>query len=129
MAFRKNDGLRNAQADALGNLFNGGKLELRTGAQPADPDTAATGTLLAEIELPADAFGVSADGVITKLGTWNGVALATATVGWGRFYSADVAKTFDVSVAESGADLIIDEEDMVEDTVVSVVAFQISVVN
>lgn len=126
MAFRKNDALRNSEANAFGDLFNGGILQIRTGAQPADPDSAASGTLLAEIDLPADAFNGASGGVITKLGVWSEIAVASGVAGWARFISSDTLKTFDVSVAESAADLIIDDEDVVSGGVVTVTSFSLS---
>lgn len=127
MAFRKNDGLRNAQADAFGDLFNGGTIQIRSGGQPADPDDAASGTLIVTINLPADAFGAAASGVISKSGTWTGTAIATATAGWARFISSDTLKTFDVTVGEAGDDLTIDEEDIVTTDVVTVTGFTFTV--
>lgn len=127
MAFRKNDGLRNAQADAFGDLFNSGKLQIRTGGQPADPDSAATGTLLAEINLPANAFTPAASAAISNNGIWGATAVATATAGWGRFISADTLKTFDVTVAEVGADLTITEQDIVTGDAVRVTSFTFTV--
>lgn len=127
MAFRKNDGLRNAQANAFGDLFNSGTIQIRSGSQPADPDDAASGTLLVEIDLPADAFGSAASGVISKSGTWSGIAIATNTAGWARFISSDTLKTFDVTVGEVGDDLTIDDESIVTGNVVMVTAFTFTV--
>lgn len=66
--------LRNVIANAIGNggagiNFDSGTLEIRTGAAPG-ADAAATGTVLATITLPADAFGAAAAGAIAKAGTW-----------------------------------------------------------
>ncbi len=127
MSLRKNDALRNSEANAFGALFNSGKLQIRTGAQPADPDSAASGTLLCEIDLPAAPFNGSSGGVITKLGTWSAISVASGVAGWARFISSDTLKTFDVSVAESAADMIIDDEDVVSGGVVTVTSFNFSV--
>lgn len=127
MALRKNDGLRNAQADAFGDIFNSGKLQIRSGTQPADPDDAASGTLIAEINLPSNAFTAAASGAISKSGSWAASAVATATAGWGRFISSDTLKTFDVSVAEVGADLTITEQDVVTGDAVRVTSFTFTV--
>lgn len=43
-------------------------LQIRSGAQPATPDTAASGTLLAHVNLPNPAFGSPATGVSLLLG-------------------------------------------------------------
>ena len=51
---------RNTELDALGPQANNGYLRIYTGAQPATPETAASGTLLAELRFNATAFGASA---------------------------------------------------------------------
>jgi hypothetical protein len=127
MAYRKNTGLRNAQADALGALFDGGTLNIYTGTQPASANDAATGTLLCTIDLPTPAFGAAASGVISKAGTWQATALDDGTAGWGRFVSSDTNKRIDVSVAESAADVIIDDDAIVDLGVVTVTACTITV--
>lgn len=67
-------GLRDQLANGMCNAgaginFDSGILEIRTGAAPG-PDAAATGTVLATITLPADAFGASSTGTCSKSGTW-----------------------------------------------------------
>lgn len=123
MALRKNDALINAEATAFKDLFDGGTLQIRSGGQPANPNSGATGTLLATINLPDPAFGAAAGGVISKTGVWQAVAVANGTAGWARFISADTTHTFDVSVAESAADLIIDDDAIVSGGVVTCTGF------
>lgn len=127
MALRKNDALRNKEADDFADLWDGGTIEIRTGGQPADPDSAASGTLLATINLPTPAFSAAASGIISKLGTWSATAVATATAGWARFYNAGGTRSFDVTVGESASDLTIDDDAIVTDGVVTVTAFAISI--
>lgn len=74
--------LRNVIANAVGNAgaginFDGGILEIRSGAAPG-PDALAAGTVLATITLPADAFGAASSGAIAKLGTWEDTAADAA---------------------------------------------------
>jgi len=52
--------VRTAMADALGNLPNSGLLRIYSAAQ-TDPDSAANGTLLAELTMNADAFAAASD--------------------------------------------------------------------
>jgi hypothetical protein len=127
MSFRKNIALRNAQADAMADLWDGGTLKIYSGSQPASAEDAASGTLLATITLPTPAFGAAASGVVSKSGTWSAVAVATNTAGWGRFETASGSRKMDVSVAESAADLIIDNDAVVSGGVVTVTAFTITV--
>lgn len=53
-----------------GTNFDSGVLEIRSGAAPG-PEAAETGTLLASITLPADAFAAASGSAIAKAGTWS----------------------------------------------------------
>lgn len=86
--------LRNRQADSIGTAFDGGVARVRTGLRPG-PNNAATGTVLATITLPADAFTAAANGSIGKNGVWEANAEASGTAGW-------------IEVANVGATLRID---------------------
>lgn len=123
MSLRLNDAFRNDLADRLAVIFASGSVEIRTGAQPADPDDAASGSLLATIPLPATPFGAAASGAVAKSGTWTVVASGTGTAGWARFKNAAGTRTFDVSVAESAADMIIDDDAIVSGGQVTVTSF------
>ena len=52
------------------------KLQLRTGAPPANCAAAATGTLLAELTLPSDWLTAASSGQVTLNGTWTGTGSA-----------------------------------------------------
>jgi hypothetical protein len=108
-------------------LFNSGTLKIYTGSQPASANDAASGTLLCTINIPATAFGAAASGAISKNGTWSGSAIDTGTAGWARMESADNAKKMDFSLAESAADLIIDNDAVVTAGVVTVTSLTITV--
>lgn len=69
------------------------KLRLYTGAPPADCATAASGTLLVEMTLPADYFSNAAAGAKAKLGTWSGTASAGSGATPGYFRLVDNAGT------------------------------------
>lgn len=60
------DGICNG---AAGINFDSGVLEIRSGAAPG-PNAADSGTLLASITLPADAFAAASTGSCAKAGTW-----------------------------------------------------------
>lgn len=83
MTFTISSFMRTASITAW-DIFNNGTLELRTGAPPG-PNAAATGTVVATITLPADAFdapGTGGAGVIQKAGTWQDTSAdAAGTVG------------------------------------------------
>jgi hypothetical protein len=81
MALQLSVGVSYAQLDALEATVGAtAKLQLRTGAAPADCATAASGTLLAELTLPSDWMAAASGGVKSLAGTWTGAAVATGTV-------------------------------------------------
>lgn len=57
---------RDAAAEAVAALVNGGKLRIYSGSAPADANAALSGnTLLAELTMGNPAFGAAAAGVVT----------------------------------------------------------------
>jgi hypothetical protein len=114
-----------ARGGSLSDLMKHGRLDIYTGSQPADADSAETGTKLVSITLSSGSFtpGQEANGLLLgnvssfalqrETGqTWSGVAVATGTAGWFRFYdnaavtgASTTAKRFDGSIATSGAQL------------------------
>lgn len=132
MTLRISTGLRTAllghstgSNGSFKDLLADGVLAIYSGSQPADADTAESGTLLVLITESSGAFtggvatnglefGDASSGVIAKASaeTWSGVGLVTGTAGWFRFYDNDYttgASTseirFDGAVATSGAQL------------------------
>lgn len=131
MALRKNLDTVNEQANLLGSLFDAGTLELYTGAQPADPNSGPSGSLLATIPIPNPAFGAAVAGAITKAGTWSVTASATGIAGWARMISADTNKSLDLTVSGTpgGNNLLISDENVVNGNLVSVDSLVITVPN
>lgn len=119
--------LASARGHSLSDIFRHGVIRIYSGAQPATPETAESGTLLLEISESSGAFTGGADanglrfdevvdGVLSKeVGqVWSDAGLNTGTAGWGRLYDnafntgADAGEAFnriDFSVASSGGDL------------------------
>lgn len=62
---------RTAVVDAIVDLLDSGEVEIRTGSA-ADPDSAATGTILATISLAATAFNAASDNGTTATATAQG---------------------------------------------------------
>lgn len=112
--------ISNVSAIALANTFDdqvnigstASVIDIRSGGQPADPDTGATGTLLATLTFSDPAFGAATDGNPGGLLTASAItsdtsADATASAGYFRMRATgtgadDVA---DGEVGTSGADL------------------------
>lgn len=97
----------NAMADKVDDLVNGGTppgtIKVYSGTQPANANTAITGTLLATFTLDNPAFGAASGGVIT-LGatplTATGAAAGTAT--HFRVANGSGATVFDGDVTATG---------------------------
>lgn len=100
---------------AIDTAFDSGVLELRTGTQPADANQAPVGTLLASIDLDANAFAAVSGGAIVLSGTWEELsAIAAGVATWFRLKtSADLGTTNatdvrvdgDVTVTAGGGDI------------------------
>lgn len=101
MATRFNTALQNVVADAAAGQFDGGALEIYTGAQPAVNDLA-SGTLLATVNIPTPAFDAAAGGEASKTGSWSGVAVATGDAGWFRMKNAAGTQWQDGSITVLG---------------------------
>jgi hypothetical protein len=107
MAIQKSIVARNAELDALAPLANNGYIRIYSGGIPATPETAASGTLLAELRFNATAFGAAAAGVITANAiTQDGSADNTGTAGYYRaLQSNGTTALWDGTVSTAGADL------------------------
>ncbi len=123
--------------DGVKAIFRGCKIAIYSGPQPADADSAATGTLCVTISLNGGATGLSwgeaAAGVLSKntSETWQGTAVATNTAGWFRCYQSGddpaaaetVLARFDGSVSTSGAQLNMSNTAIVIGAVQTISAF------
>jgi hypothetical protein len=76
---QKSTDLRDAQNDQIeATLGSSPILELRSGAAPANCAAADSGTLIASMTLPADAFAASSAGVKSMQGTWQDLSADNA---------------------------------------------------
>ena len=124
-----------ALADAFDDRVNTGagtaRIEIRTGAQPADPDTVASGTLLATVNLANPAFGAAADanpgGRITANTISDDVSAdATGTAGWFRVYDRGGAAVADGEVGTAGADLNLNTTAITAGSTVSITSMTVT---
>ena len=97
MTILASTGLRIKMLDtgSVKTIFAAGFLKLYTGAAPASPDDAATGTLLSTISINAGGTGTNFDtaavaGVLSKAPAeiWSGVNAATGTAAYYRHVAA-----------------------------------------
>lgn len=130
MTIQYSDGLRNNQANNVeATIGVSPKLQIRTGAVPANCAAADSGTLLVEIPLPADWLGPAAAGAVAKLGTWSAAAVAAGTAG--HFRVKDTSGTVThiqgtaVMVAGTG-DLVLDNTSIAIGQVVTITTFSIT---
>lgn len=127
MAIRLAAAVRSDMMDAVEAALDAGgaaaELEIYSGSQPADADTAASGTLLATLVLN-DPAGTQSGGVITidVSPAITATAGATGTAGWGRLLDSTGATVLDGSVGTSGADFIIDSTSITSGQTVALVA-------
>ena len=129
MAVRLPIATRNAGANAMADLANGGTVEIRTGAQPASAGDAATGTLLLTFPLPNPAFGAASTGTKSLAGaprTATGVAAGTA--GWARVKTSGGGTVMDGSVTATGegGDITMDTTTVSVDLTVNLTALTIT---
>jgi hypothetical protein len=118
---------RNAALDAQAALFNNGYLRLYSGAQPATPNTAASGTLLAELRFGATAFPAASGGgpLVANAITDDASADASGTPGYYRCLKSDgVTPINDGEVGTSGANLNMDSSSIVAGARISITSFQ-----
>lgn len=127
MAIRIAAATRAAMMDALEADLDGGsgaaELEIYTGSQPANADTAESGTLLVTLVLN-DPAGVQSGGVITfdVSPAVSATAVADGSAGWARLKDSDGVAVLDGSVGTSGADFIIDSTSITTGQTVALVA-------
>jgi hypothetical protein len=123
MGLRLSTGARNAAGDAITALLNAGgagTIEVRTGAQPTDPGTAVTGTLLATFTLSATAFAAFASGTGNLNTVASVTAVATGTAGWFRMKNNAGTGVLDGDVGTSGAVLNLSSTSIVSGGTVSI---------
>lgn len=77
--------VRNAQLDAYETTIGTApKMRILTGSAPANCAAAQTGTLLAELSLPADWAANAASGAKGLIGSWSGNVVTDGTAGYYR---------------------------------------------
>ena len=127
----------NACVDNLDSGSGAAIIDIRSGAQPANPDAATSGTQLAVLVCSDPAFGAAADGTGSAIATASSItddssANATGTAGYFRVSSSNDGATseddqIDGECGTSGADMNLNTLAIVSGAVVSISAWTISV--
>lgn len=122
MAIQLGTTLRNARINAVeSTVGTSPKLQIRTGAQPANCAAADTGTLLAELTLPSDWAGAASGGASALAGTWTGTATGTGTAAHFRLKdNAGTTTHMQGSVGQGTGDLSLDNTSIVSGQTVNI---------
>lgn len=106
MATRLATAARNSASSAIAGLLDAGSgpgtIQVRTGSQPATPNTAASGTLLLTFTLADPAFGAASNGTVTAAAIAAATGAADGTAGWFRALDSTGAAVLDGSVTATG---------------------------
>jgi hypothetical protein len=112
MAIQLSTAVRNARIAAIETTIGTGpRLQIRTGAAPATPATADSGTLLVEITLASDWLGAPSAGSASLIGTPNNNAVAAGTAGHYRLKDSTGATCHEqgtVTATGGGGDMTVD---------------------
>ena len=104
---------RNANVDATAARFDAGAgaatVEVRTGGKPANPQAAATGTLLGTFTLndPSWAAAVAGSAALDVTPGISFVGVAAGTAGWFRVKDSTGATVMDGTCGTNNADMIL----------------------
>lgn len=120
--------VRNARLDVIESTIGASpKLQLRTGAPPANCAAADSGTLLAEMTCPADWLQAAANGSKALSGAWTTAGLPAAGTGTaaGHYRLKDSAGTTcheqgTVTVTGGGGDLTLDNVNIAENQTITI---------
>jgi hypothetical protein len=131
MAVQLSAQARSDRLDAIETtLLTAPKLQIRTGAQPADCATADSGTLLCEIALPSDWMNPASGGTKTKLGTWSGTASAGGVAAHFRIKNtAGTVTHMQGSVGQGTGDMSLDNTTITNGQTVTVNSFTLTDAN
>jgi hypothetical protein len=113
--------MRNAILDGGINaaIGNDGRIEIRTGSQPATADLAPSGTLLATLSLSATPFAAAGSGAVAANTITSDTNVdASGTAGWARIFknaqgsgASDTNPHIDLAIGEGSGDISFDETD------------------
>lgn len=133
MSIQLSVGVRNAQLDQIeATTGASAKLQIRTGAAPANCASADSGTLLAEITLPSDWMTAAASGSKAKSGAWTGAASSGGIAG--HFRIKDSAGTTchiqgSITLPGAGGDMTLDNTNLATTQAVTVNTFSLTAGN
>jgi hypothetical protein len=131
MAIQLGTTYRNAAADQFEtSVGTAAKLQIRSGAQPANCAASDSGTLLCELTLPSDYLAAASSGSKALSGTWQGTGAATGTAAHFRF--KDSAGTTchlqgSVTATGGGGDMTLDNVSIASAQTVTITSFSFGI--
>lgn len=132
MAIQFSTGVRAGMADAIETAVGASPtLELRTGAVPATPATADSGTVVATMTLPADWLTNPATGAKALVGTWQDASAdAAGTAGHFRIKAGATCHIQGtVTATGGGGDLTLDNPVLAAGQQVTITTFTLTLAN
>lgn len=126
--------VRNAKLDAVETAIGvSAVLKIRTGAAPANPAAADSGTVLATLNLPSDWMAAASGGTKAKAGTWEDLSAdATGTAAHFRLYASDGTTCHaqgTVTITAGGGDMTVDSTAFTIGQAVTITAFTLTAGN
>lgn len=133
MALQMGVAMRNARADAIeSTIGTSARLNIYTGAAPANCAAADTGTLLATLILPSDWMAAASAGVKALLGSWAGTGAAAGSAGYFRVKDSTNTTTGlqgTITATGGGGDLQLDNIVIAVSQAISITSFSITEAN
>ncbi len=121
--------VRNALLDAIETSIGvSAVLKIYSGSAPANVAAAATGTVLATLNLPSDWMAAASSGSKALAGSWQDASADnTGTAGWfGIFASDGTTRHIQGTVGTSGTDMIVDSTSFTAGQSFSVTSFTLT---
>lgn len=131
MAFQFSVSARNAALDAIETAIGTSAiLKIRTGSAPANVAAAASGTVLATLNLPSDWLAAASSGSKSKSGTWEDTSAdATGTAGHFEITASDGTTRHmqgTVTATGGGGDMTLDNVSIASGQAVTITSFTLT---
>jgi len=132
MTIQMDDASRNARLDAIESTAGASvSMQILTGSQPSDCVTADGGSVLWDVNLPADWMAGASGGSKAKSGTWSGSASGTGTAGHFRLFNSQATKDettcfMQGAISTSGSDLNLDNTSINSGQTVTISTFTLT---
>lgn len=126
MATQFSEAVRNAFLDSIESTAGTSpKLQIRTGAAPADCAAADSGTLLAEITCPSDWMAAASGGIKVLSGSWTVAASGAGTAGHYRLKNnagTTCHEQGSITATGGGGDMTVDNTSIASGQTVTITA-------